>query len=283
MSYQLLNSDDVQVFPFGKKRYHDPNARVLNEQNITHLVRMLTDRKSYVVSYDDSDPNKKLIEFVINGYLFKTDVSDLWDEFLKHNAVYAYIDLYTTDDNYSYLNGGDNVSVILNGTGTSETPYELSDGTFTTVIRRPEGDITDQDTYFKYTFNTTTTSTLIIHDNDYIKISNLAEGSYTQEGNKIIVSGNKDSAPVNFCIGLESTATYGNICIDCPNAGKFTGIRFVFEDPQEGFYLKLFEVTASGINVPVDSFLKFEQSSIGSSIIESVDFINCGTAAEFIE
>ena len=55
MSYQLLNSDDVQVFPFGKKRHHDPNARVLNEQNITNLVRMLTDRKSYVVSFDEEN------------------------------------------------------------------------------------------------------------------------------------------------------------------------------------------------------------------------------------
>ena len=187
--------------------------------------------------------------------------------------------LATTDDNYSYLNGGDNVSVILNGTGTSETPYELSDGTFTTVIRRPEGDITDQDTYFKYTFSIK--GTLTIYDNEKIKISDLAEGSYKQEEDKIIVSGEPGSV-VNFCIGLESTATSGNICIDCPNAGKFTGIRFVFDDPQEGFYLKLFEVTDSVIKVPVDSFLKFEQSSIGSSI-ESVDFINCGTAAEFIE
>ena len=277
MSYQLLNSGAVQVFPFGKKRHHDSNARVLNEQNITNLVRMLTDRKSYVVSFDEEN---KVIEFVINGYLFKTDVSELWELFTQNKAVYAAIDLATTDDNYSYLKGGDNVSVILTGTGTSkETPYELSDGTFTTVIRRPEGDITDQDTYFQYTFSIK--GTLTIYDNEKIKISNLAEGSYTQEENKIIVSGEPGSV-VNFCIGLESTATSGNICIDCPNAGKFTGIRFVFDDPQEGFYLKLFEVTDSVINVPVDSFLKFEQSSIGSSI-ESVDFINCGTAAEFIE
>ena len=277
MSYQLLNSGAVQVFPFGKKRYHDSNARVLNEQNITNLVRMLTDRKSYVVSFDEEN---KVIEFVINGYLFKTDVSELWELFTQNKAVYAAIDLATTDDNYSYLKGGDNVSVILTGTGTSkETPYELSDGTFTTVIRRLEGDITDQDTYFQYTFSIK--GTLTIYDNEKIKISNLAEGSYTQEENKIIVSGEPGSV-VNFCIGLESTATSGNICIDCPNAGKFTGIRFVFDDPQEGFYLKLFEVTDSVINVPVDSFLKFEQSSIGSSI-ESVDFINCGTAAEFIE
>lgn len=278
MSYQFLNSADVQVFPFGKNRSHDSNARVLNEQNITNLVRMLTDRKSYVVSFDAEN---KVIEFVINGYLFKTSVSpELWDEFSTHDAVYAAIDLATTDDNYSYLKGGDNVSVILTGTGTFETPYELTDGTFTTVLRRPEGDITDQDTYFQYKFSSA--GTLTIHDDEFIKISGLAEGSYTQEGNKIIVSGNKDSAPVKFCIGLESTATSGNICIDCPNAGKFTGIRFVFDVPQEGFYLKLFEVTDSVINVPVDSFLKFEQSSIGSSI-ESVDFINCGTAAEFIE
>ena len=43
MSYQLLNSDDVQVFPFGKKRYHDPNARVLNEQNITVKAHLKID------------------------------------------------------------------------------------------------------------------------------------------------------------------------------------------------------------------------------------------------
>ena len=273
MSYQLLNSDDVQVFPFGKKRHHDPNARVLNEQNITNLVRMLTDRKSYVVSFDEEN---KVIEFVINGYLFKTDVSELWEVFTKNKAVYAAIDLATTDDEYSYLKGGDSISTILGGKGSSEDPFLLNEGRFTTVIER-KGE-TDHDTYFKYTFSAD--GSVTIYDNDDIIISNVPEDHISKD-NKIIIQGTQGRV-VEFCISLATNSSKGNVCMDLLYADKFDGIRFMFETPEEEFYLKLFEETASGIKVPVDSFLKFEQSSIGSSI-ESVEFINCGTAAEFIE
>lgn len=276
MSYQLLNSDNVQVFPFGKVRHHDPNARVLNEQNITNLVRMLTDRKSYVVSYDDSDPNRKLIEFVINGYFFKTDVSELWELFTENKDVYAYIDLATTDDEYSYLKGGDRISTIVGGSGSSEDPFLLNEGRFTTVMERKE--ITDQDTYFKYTFSAD--GAITIYDNDDLIISGIPEDHISKD-NKIIIQGTEGRV-VEFCISLAINSSQGNVCIDLLYANKFDGIKFVFEKPEEKFYLKLFEETTAGINVPVDSFLKFEQSSIGNPF-ESIDFIACGTAAEFIE
>ena len=48
-----LNSEDVHVFPYGSSRASDPLARVLNERNITTLVKNLTDEHSYVLFYKD--------------------------------------------------------------------------------------------------------------------------------------------------------------------------------------------------------------------------------------
>ena len=275
MSYQLLDSTDIQVFPFGKKRHRDPNARILNEHNITNLVRMLTDRKSYVVSYDAVND---YIEFVINGYLFRADLSALKEELKEATTVYACIDMGTTNDNYTYLQGGDSTGVVAGGTGTQEDPYILPEGTFTTVIKKPQGDVQDQDTYFKYTF--TTEGKLTIYDNNSIKISGLNEDEYITDGNKIIIT--KKQGSVEFCISLEGSATSGDVCIDTLYSDKFTGLKFVFEEPQEGYYLKLFNIVNETLVVPAESFLKFDSSSVGSSL-EQFDYINCGTSTELID
>lgn len=104
----VLLSRDIHVFPFGNSRSNDPNARVLNEQNITTLVNKLTDKSNYVIDYTSN-----VIEFVIHGYYVKANVSSLINDDLSN--LYAKIDITTAEaatstispPNYYYLNGGD--------------------------------------------------------------------------------------------------------------------------------------------------------------------------------
>lgn len=98
MSY--LKSNQVHVFPFGSTRKVNPTARVMNEQNISQLVRNLTDLYNYVIDYDQSN---MIMRFCIYGYYFKVDLKTVYEE---GKPLYAYI-VISSIDGYEYLVGGD--------------------------------------------------------------------------------------------------------------------------------------------------------------------------------
>lgn len=81
-----LASDNIKVFPSIGRTEKDADAELMNEGNISNIVRSLCrERKSYVLSktFSDSAP----FEFVIYGFYFKIiDVSTL-----KDRPLYAHI------------------------------------------------------------------------------------------------------------------------------------------------------------------------------------------------
>ena len=273
MSYHLLDPKDVQVFPFGKTRRTDLNARVLNEQNITNLVRMLTDKKSYVVNFDETT---HIVEFVVNGYYFKTDLTNIWENFFNEKVpqnVYAYI-LLNNVDNYAYLLGGDAINTVAEGAGTSNDPFRLVKGRFETTIH---GDAT-QDFYYMYTFDED--GTLVIHDNDNIVISSI-QGNPTTDSGKVIFEGDKSDV-IKFSVRLAINKISAEFSVDVLYSAKFDGITFTTDEPSVEHKLHLFAPEGDGLIVPSESFLKFNERSLDVTL-KDIESITCGTAADFFE
>lgn len=99
---QHLKSSEVKVFPFGTTRATDPNGRIFNEQNLAQFVRNVTDKHSYVLSFNDN-----ILEFVIDGYYFKSDVSSLLSSTSAGEVnIYAFIRIVSSDG-FKYLDGND--------------------------------------------------------------------------------------------------------------------------------------------------------------------------------
>lgn len=121
-----LASKKIRVFPFGRNRgIIDPHSRVLNEYNISNLVRMLTDSDNYVVSYNSTDSK---MEFVIHGYYFSADLTDV---IKQGQPLYATIQLATAtnvDPPYEYLSGGDTEGENTQFTGVTFTTEQPKSG-----------------------------------------------------------------------------------------------------------------------------------------------------------
>lgn len=96
-------SEDVKIFPYGTSRESDLYTRVLNEYNITNMIKSIVDKDSFVItdtiewseSRDESNNvvEKTDIEFVIGGYYFKLTLNK--GELTKGNDLFASIMLYT--------------------------------------------------------------------------------------------------------------------------------------------------------------------------------------------
>lgn len=80
MAETFVGSDYAKVFPSAFRGMssdstatdgHDPEAKLMSENNLTGIVRRLTD-KDYVISWDQST---KVVEFSVNGYYVKADLS----------------------------------------------------------------------------------------------------------------------------------------------------------------------------------------------------------------
>lgn len=91
-----LASDKIKVFPSIGRTEIDADAELMNEGNISNIVRSLCrERKSYVLSKTWAAP----FEFVIYGFYFKvTDISSLPDK-----SLYAHITLKENTGNYQLL------------------------------------------------------------------------------------------------------------------------------------------------------------------------------------
>lgn len=130
-----LPSNNVKVFPFGSPRDNDPLSRVLNEQNLTNIVKHLTDKHSYVVDY-----NKPDIKFVIEGYYFEVQLDR------STGPLYAGIELATPADettDYKCLVGGDDTDgsvKLFTGVSLSENLEEL-EGKFTLQLLDSVGNV----------------------------------------------------------------------------------------------------------------------------------------------
>lgn len=105
MSY--VSSDKIHVFPFGTTRTTDRLARVLNEQNLTTIVKNMTDIPNYVLRYENN-----IMDFIIQGYYFSADVSEIKE---NNKPLYAYINLTTDNSGYSYLSGNDTDDGVFTG------------------------------------------------------------------------------------------------------------------------------------------------------------------------
>lgn len=116
-------SNNVSVFPFGSKRTskHHLYDRVLNEHNITTLIKALTSNPNYVVKYENN-----VIEFVIQGYYFTLNLDGFESRTLP---LYAYINLQDNGTPYKYLSGGDSSDGTFTGITFTEvevkTEYSL--------------------------------------------------------------------------------------------------------------------------------------------------------------
>lgn len=121
-----LHSNKIHVFPFGSTRKVDPIARIFNEQNLSRLVRNLTDVTGFVISYDEST---NVMEFMLYGYYFKADLTDVIVSgeplYVSINVQKEFNSSYDYDEFYEYLLGGD-----TDGTGETVATSEFTAVTF---------------------------------------------------------------------------------------------------------------------------------------------------------
>lgn len=75
-----VESKKIKIFPCVSRSYTgdennpevDIKAKLMSEENITNIIKSITDRKSYVIRYDDVA--KKII-FVLNGYYVELETT----------------------------------------------------------------------------------------------------------------------------------------------------------------------------------------------------------------
>lgn len=129
-----ISSNKIQIFPFGTNRASDPYARVMNEQNITRIVKGIVDKSSYVIDYNSVD---NIIEFMIEGYYFKADLTEvLEDSKFNTSPVYANIQLKLETSNgasYRYIAGNDNEAQKFTGVTFSTEEMSQTDSNFTSL------------------------------------------------------------------------------------------------------------------------------------------------------
>lgn len=95
-----LTSENVKVFPFGTPRTFDTDGNTLSEHNFASIVRRLTDKPSYVLSYLNDE-----LEFVIDGYYFKA--SNLTTSFGTNDLTDIHAAISLVGNSTKFLDGGD--------------------------------------------------------------------------------------------------------------------------------------------------------------------------------
>lgn len=124
-----LASGDVTVFPSTVRGNTQRSARLISEENLVNIVNKLVDKDAFVIS---QDAGLEYLEFIVNGYYFKVNYSNLIQLFPSSNDIYASIITGITGDNadkYTVLIGQDSQSnyegVAFSGT---EPAGELQEG-----------------------------------------------------------------------------------------------------------------------------------------------------------
>lgn len=280
-----LKGNEISVFPFGSERSIDPNARVLNEQNITKIIKSITDNSSYVIKYDETND---VIEFVLNGYYFVVSISSLLGS-LKNpkNSIYAYIKMAESNETYKYLTGGDVLKSSYTGQGTSSYPYILSEGSYSFTLSKETSEL-----YFNYTFLENGSIVFKTLQNIEVYERYVAQNGEAQykkvEDNKITGS---ENSTVVFKLTLNEDAVRGTSFFDVLfTTAEFTAVKFTDDIASIGdeatHNLHIFDAEYSDndgdgdgvwvVIIPESSKRKFTAPSI------DVVNINCGTASDYL-
>ena len=109
MKTKLL-SEEVSAFPSANRDVvYNNQSRLLNEWNITSLIRTLTDNENFVIS-PSSDTKIELgkniiVSFCLEGYVFSFNIDNLFSDIVQEPEVY--VQLVTTGTEYSRVVSGD--------------------------------------------------------------------------------------------------------------------------------------------------------------------------------
>lgn len=87
----LQDSNKVFVFPcVSRGADYESAAKIMSEKNITNIIKSITDKESYIISWDDD-----VLKCVIKGYYFEIGIA-------RSNSMYAHLIM-----NGTILNGAD--------------------------------------------------------------------------------------------------------------------------------------------------------------------------------
>ena len=134
----LLNSDNIDVFPFSTTRGKNKDNRLLTEKNLINLTKHPIDHNSYVLTESYTAGNK--FEFVLSGYYFSIPSFNCTALSLSQGDIYAvaFLDdvsqtLYGSDDNSepSKFTGLHLVNDLTNVAPQQDT--NITDQTYTTL------------------------------------------------------------------------------------------------------------------------------------------------------
>ena len=115
-----LSNENIDIFPISAVR-PDPAARVLNEINITGMIRGLTDFESYVISKENDD-----IEFFIHGYHCRANIKDVLSAAGDATSIYAILRINTlntpviSSDTNNVTNSDPFLGVVFNSGGKND-------------------------------------------------------------------------------------------------------------------------------------------------------------------
>ena len=135
----LLNSDNIDVFPFSTTRGKNKDNRLLTEKNLINLAKHPIDHNSYVLT--ERYVQNASFEFVLSGYYFSIPSFNCTDSSLSLSKgdIYAvaFLDnenLYGSDDNSepSKFTG----LQLVNNPDTATPPQKdtnITDQTYTTL------------------------------------------------------------------------------------------------------------------------------------------------------
>lgn len=106
-----IPSENIVIFPCVSRTY-DTNetaikAKLMSEENITNIIKSVTDKKSYVIGYSGD----KFL-FVLDGYYVELKAS-------KSGTLYAYMEDKISSGNHTLIKGDDGGQFM--GIGTSAT------------------------------------------------------------------------------------------------------------------------------------------------------------------
>lgn len=123
-----ISSENIFVFPcVSRSKDYELKAKLMSEENITNIIKSITDSPSYIIDYDK---NTKILEFVIDGYYFKLT------EFTPSGTQYAVLKYKADTPKEIKIIDGDNTNNQFNGL-TIETSQPKS-GTYLLISENNE-------------------------------------------------------------------------------------------------------------------------------------------------
>jgi len=158
-----LSSDKVFVFPcvsrdIGESSSNDPSkkelsnkSKLMSEENITNMIKSITDKSSYLIEYlPNTDSTKTLIRFVLGGYYFELQGVNPSNEEGVDKSLYAILKMKNTRNEFVMIEGDRNNEFVGMSLENSITPTE-DNNTFLQIFDS-NGDIPEE-SYIKFNSN----------------------------------------------------------------------------------------------------------------------------------